>query len=141
MKQILTSVLVLLSIQTLHGKATPLEIVAATLIFEAGGEKVAGAMEAVHEVIINRSLSRHITQAQVCLQPKQFSCWNGKNLETTVAKARQHPKWIMALQLANQVKSRNLTKRADHYHSIHCNPSWSKRLTQTTQIGAHIFYR
>ena len=61
-------------VSNLSGNAS--EIVAATLILEAGGEYAYGSMQAVHEVILNRAVKRRLTPKQVCLQRKQFSCWN-----------------------------------------------------------------
>ena len=69
------------------------DIIAATIIMEAGGEYHVGALEGVYEVIMNRAKKRNKTPAQVCLQRKQFSCWNGKAdgmkaLEDTIALAK-----------------------------------------------------
>src|SRR5262245_17380118 len=50
-------------------------IVAATVYGEARGEPVEGQI-AVAQVINLRSAKRDITFQQVCLAPKQFSCWN-----------------------------------------------------------------
>ena len=50
-------------------------IVALTILGEARGEGKAG-MYAVACVIQQRSKNRKITPAQVCLQKRQFSCWN-----------------------------------------------------------------
>ena len=47
------------------------EIVAATLILEAGGEYHEGAMEAVNEIIVNRAAKRKMSEAMVCLQRYQ----------------------------------------------------------------------
>jgi hypothetical protein len=76
------------------------DIVVATIIMEAGGEYYVGALEAIYEVIMTRAAKRKMTPAQVCLQRKQFSCWNDKadgikGLEDTIAKAKKHPRWII----------------------------------------------
>jgi porphobilinogen deaminase len=68
----------------------PVEIIAATLIFEAGGERDTHAMHAVNEVIHNRSVSRHISSDRVCLQRLQFSCWNDISVDAGIAKAKKH---------------------------------------------------
>jgi spore germination cell wall hydrolase CwlJ-like protein len=101
------------------------EIVAATLIAEAGGEKDSRAMHAVAEVIYNRSISRKISPAQVCLQPKQFLCWNNKDVEGGIEKAKKHKKWANALQIAQNLGSTNYTKNAQFYHTTKVNPSWN----------------
>jgi spore germination cell wall hydrolase CwlJ-like protein len=117
------------------------EIVAATLIAEAGGEKDPRAMYAVAEVIYNRSIARKISPAQVCLQRKQFSCWNNKDVEGGIEKAKKHKKWANALQIAQNLGSTNYTKNAQFYHTIQINPSWNKKLTYITTIENHKFYK
>jgi len=74
-----TAVLMALAVSDATG-ATHQDIIATTLILEAGGEYSEGAMEAVHEVIYNRSIKRNKSMAEVCLQKWQFSCWNGKDI-------------------------------------------------------------
>ena len=113
------------------------EIVAATLILEAGGEADPRAMAAVREVIANRAKNK--TELAVILAPKQFSCWNGKNVEDGIAKAKRHPKWSQALALVNQ--KTNYTNGATHDHAEKVSPSWAKKLARTVQIEHHIFYK
>jgi spore germination cell wall hydrolase CwlJ-like protein len=117
------------------------EIVAATLIAEAGGEKDSRAMYAVAEVIYNRSISRKLSPAQVCLQPKQFSCWNNKDVEGGIEKAKKHKKWANALQIAQNLGSTNYTQNAQFYHTTKVNPSWNKKMLATVTIENHIFYK
>ena len=71
-----------------HLSVNASEIVAATLILEAGGEYATGSMEAVNEVIRNRAAKRKLTTKQVCLQRKQFSCWNSGRIDQLLAKAK-----------------------------------------------------
>lgn len=118
-----------------------LEVVAATLIAEAGGEKDLRAMHAVGEVIYNRSISRKLSPMQVCLQRKQFSCWNGKDVETEIEKAKKHKKWANALKIAQNLGSTNYTKNAQFYHTTKINPSWNKKMLATVTIENHKFYK
>jgi spore germination cell wall hydrolase CwlJ-like protein len=119
---------------------SPSDIVAATLILEAGGEYSMGSMEAVHEVIINRSLKRSLTPWDICLEYKQFSCWNTMGLATGIAIAQKHPRWRSAKMIvASKVTS--YTLGADHYHADYCEPYWAKHMTMTVVIGRHVFYR
>ena len=37
--------------------------------------------------------------------------------------------------------SRDLTDGATYFHTPAVQPSWSRKFTRTTKIGAHIFYR
>jgi spore germination cell wall hydrolase CwlJ-like protein len=120
------------------------DIVVATIIMEAGGEYHVGALEAVYEVIMTRAKKRKMTPAQVCLQRKQFSCWNGKAdgikaLEDTIAQVKKHPRWKIAQNILG--KSTNFTNGADHYHADYVNPYWAKSMTVTVKIGRHIFYK
>ena len=117
------------------------EIVAATLILEAGGEYYDGSMEAVNEVIVNRAAKRNMSEAMVCLQKYQFSCWNGKDTESGIGKAMLHPRWEEALRIV-QSPTTNYTGGADHYHADYIkDPYWAKSMSITTKIGLHIFYK
>ena len=120
------------------------DIVVATIIMEAGGEYYVGALEAIYEVIMTRAKKRKMTPAQVCLQRKQFSCWNNKAdglkaLEDTIIKAKKHPRWNIAQNILG--KKTNYTKGADHYHADYVNPYWAKSMEKTVVIGRHIFYK
>lgn len=119
-------------------RATPnaTEIVAATLILEAGGEGQIG-MEAVREVIRNRAKNK--TEIAVCLARKQFSCWNNITPERGIIIAKRHPKWNLALTIVNE--RTNHTKGATHYHAHSVSPSWAKKLNKTTIIKNHTFYK
>lgn len=137
----LTVTVVLLTSGVLSAASKQDEIVAATLIAEAGGERGTKGMEAVNEVIHNRSVKRKISKAEVCLQKWQFSCWNGVSVESGIAKAKKHPKWSEALRIATSSNITNHTNGADHYHTIQVNPSWNKKLKKTVTVQNHIFYR
>jgi spore germination cell wall hydrolase CwlJ-like protein len=129
----------------LHSKSlvtvSATEIVATTLIAEAGGERDFRAMSAVAEVIYNRSLARKLSPMQVCLQRKQFSCWNGKDVQSEIDKAKKHKKWPNALKIAQNLGSTNYTKNAQFYHTTKINPSWNKKMLATVTIENHIFYK
>lgn len=117
------------------------EIVAATLILEAGGEYHEGAMESVNEIIVNRAAKRKMSEAMVCLQRYQFSCWNDKDAQAGISKAMKHPRWKEALRIV-QSPTTNYTKGADHYHADYIKiPYWAKTMTITTKIGRHVFYK
>ena len=117
------------------------KIIAATLILEAGGEYADGSMESVNEVIVNRSLKRNMSEAQVCLQRFQFSCWNNKTIQEGILKAMKHPRWNTALDIVKR-QTTNFTNGADHYHADYINnPYWAKSMTKTVKIGRHIFYK
>lgn len=119
---------------------TPSEIVTATIILEAGGEYSEGAMQAVYEVIANRSANRQLTLSEVCLQASQFHCWSDKEVASQIAKAKSHPRWGEAFVITLYPKT-NYTNGADHYHADYCNPYWNKHMKITAIIGRHIFYK
>ena len=121
--------------------ATKTEIIAATLIAEAGGESDPRAMIAVKEVISNRAAKRKIAEDKVCLQRLQFSCWNNVSQESVVAKAKRHSKWNKALALASSPSRTNYTLGSDHYHTLKVNPKWNRSLNKTVTIQNHIFYK
>jgi spore germination cell wall hydrolase CwlJ-like protein len=115
------------------------EIVAATLIMEAGGEYAKGSMEAVNEVMHTRAERRGTTPAIEALRRKQFSCWNGVTKSEGVLKAKKHRRWELALRIANGPVT-NFARGADHYHATSVNPYWAKSMKKTVAIGNHIFY-
>lgn len=119
------------------------EIVAATLIMEAGGEHHKYGMIAVYEVIQNRASVANKTFSQICLARKQFSCWNGiTDISKTIAKAKKHTKWNDAMRVVINNLNIKYTRGATHYHSNKINPpSWSKKMICIGSIGNHIFYR
>jgi len=119
---------------------TQIEFVATTLILEAGGESDPRAMYAVNEVIHERSESRGLSRKAVCLQPKQFSCWNGPCIESAITKAKAHPKYKWAMLIAMKPRT-NYTLGADHFERYDRTPYWASSMTKTVQIGNHIFYR
>jgi N-acetylmuramoyl-L-alanine amidase len=121
---------------------TASDIVTATLILEAGGEYSEGAMQAVYEVIVNRSTKRELMQYEVCLERLQFSCWNGSVQDklAQLDKAKRHPRWREAFAITLQPVT-SYTGGADHYHADYCNPYWNKHMKITAKIGRHIFYK
>ena len=123
-----------------HLSVNASEIVAATLILEAGGEYASGSMEAVNEVIRNRAAKRKLTTRQVCLQRKQFSCWNSGRIDQLLAKAKRHPRFSEAMAIVKGSDT-NYTGGADHYHADYCNPYWASSLKKTCTIGKHLFYK
>jgi spore germination cell wall hydrolase CwlJ-like protein len=118
------------------------DIVATTLILEAGGEYSEGAMEAIHEVIYNRSIKRNKSMSEVCLQKWQFSCWNGKDIDQNITKANKHPRWSEAMKIVNTSKMTDYTLGADHYYADYIKPPyWAKSMSRTAKIGRHIFFK
>lgn len=140
MKTILTTLALAFG---LHGQ-TQEQIVAMTILGEARGEGKAG-MYAVACTIQARSVNRKLTPAQVCLQPRQFSCWDkgDPNRVKLPSLLRTHSQAQYALMLARSLDRLDLsfTGNADHYHAKRVNPYWADRSKRTRVIGNHIFYR
>lgn len=133
---------------TSHSLLTPLKeadninTVAATLIGEAGGEGVNG-MHAVLNVIMNRAKGDFTKAGAVCIQPKQFSMWNGKKHDDVIAHAQKHPRWKAALDLIKSAQDgslKDITSGATFYYPPkQITPSWLPSMEQTVIIGNHAF--
>lgn len=116
---------------------------------EARGETLKGQF-AVAEVILNRVASRRFpnTICEVVYQgvrPGQrggcqfsFAC-DGKP-ETLHNRAAASLAQRIAQVMADG-GHRGLTGGALYFHTTEVEPVWSRRMTQTTRIGAHLFYR
>ena len=109
-----------------------LDILTYTLYAEARGEGRQGIVM-VAGVISNRAALKHLSQAQVCLEPKQFSCWNG------VTRAPVKPNdasWRLCREIAKQKHKSRYT----HYFAHNqCFPKWAKRAKQAKVVGGHTF--
>ena len=120
------------------------EVVAATLIGEAGGEQWRG-MQAVFNVIWNRAGGNPALVKAACLAPHVFSCWNGKEVSTHIQRAKNHPCWAQALQLAEmglRGKLADLTGGANHFYDPkRVHPHWAGKMRQTAVIGGHTFLK
>jgi len=136
------------------------EIVAATLVDEAGGEKnPIDGMHAVLNVIMNRAKG-NIRQAAVeCLKPKQFSGWNKINkkdpesIKQFIDSKRNHSKFKGALDLVNKAKSgslKDITKGANHFLNVELTkqqrkggnlPSWYDSNKVVADYGKHRFLK
>ena len=136
------------------------EIVAATLVDEAGGEKnPLDGMHAVLNVIMNRSKG-NIRQAAVeCLKPKQFSGWNKINkkdpeaIKQFIDSKRSHSKFKDALDLVNKARSgslKDITKGANHFLNVQLTkqqrkggnlPSWYDSNKVVADYGKHRFLK
>ena len=116
-----------------------LQCLTEALYHEARGESVKG-QRAVAEVILNR-VDHPAFPKSVCgviNQPKHFS-YKGK-----VGKIRDRAAFQRAQRVASEALAgapRNLTGGATYFHTTYAKPSWAKRFTRTTKIGAHVFYR
>jgi len=117
---------------------------AVAVYHEARGESVEGQL-AVARVIMNRAASGKYptTWCGVVKQPWQFSFVNPRTGylpsvdQTSIAWHKAQG--VTRLAMANVVPS--LSTDVLWYHANYVAPSWGRRLTRVSQIGAHIFYR
>jgi spore germination cell wall hydrolase CwlJ-like protein len=119
------------------------EIVAATIVAESGGEGLMG-MAAVHEVISTRARERHLSESQVCLQKWQFSCLNGVQPSALIAKAKLHPRWKQAVREAQGAATTHYAKGANSYlapKSLKKLPAWAQESKRVAIIGNHHFFK
>lgn len=115
---------------------------AVAVYHEARGETLEGQL-AVADVVINRARSNRYPASwcKVVKQPAQFSFVRGGRFppvdtgSTAWAQAQAIAR-IASLELASQVDDDVLW-----YHADYVAPSWGRRLTRVSKIGAHIFYR
>ena len=128
------------------------DVLARTIYGEARGEGLAG-MEAVANVIINRVRFARArggcwwgsTVKDVCLKPKQFSCWNKDDANYSIINKVDGTDKIFAIcqRVARRavcgVLSDN-THGATHYHNRNVNPLWAAAGIPCAEIGNHIFY-
>ena len=117
------------------------QIIALTLLAEARGEGAEG-MEAVAMVIKQRMDNRQQTASQVCLEPKQFSCWNGKTSED-LRHLWQSPAAPDAIKVVRRFGKLNTAAigHADHYCTVKIKPYWSKGKIPVAVIGHHKFFK
>jgi len=137
MKKLLYIVLLLTNIN-IHADN---HVIAKTILLEARGEGDKG-MAAVACVIAQRAKNRGMSPEAVCLQPKQFSCWNGKSPDS-FDELLKCPQAKMALWLEANIYRMNTKKIGDanHYHADYVKPYWSKGVSPVIKIGRHVFYR
>ena len=117
------------------------QVIALTLLAEARGEGTEG-MEAVAMVIKQRMVNRKQTASQVCLAPKQFSCWNGKTSDDLrhLWKSPAAPDAIEVVRRFGKLDAAAIG-HADHYCTVKIKPYWAKGKTPVAVIGNHKFFK
>lgn len=128
-----------------------ISVVARTLWGEARGEGAAG-MQAVASVIRNR-LDLHwqgkFTPAEICLSPRQFSCWNpGDPNLARMERVMREPDaaYESACRIARDMLQGRLadsTNGATHYvaSTLRPRPVWLQGKTPIAVIGNHEFFK
>lgn len=123
-----------------------------TLWGEARGEGYKGMLAVAH-VIRNRAASPGRdwwgdTITEVCLKPRQFSCWNTDDpnrdlLDNVTLEDREYliAHGVAALVLAGELD--DPTGGATHYlrSDILNRVRWDDSMVETARIGHHVFFR
>ena len=126
-------------------------ILAATLWGEARGEGEQG-MQAVMNVIMNRSKGDFNKAVGIVLKPKQFSFWNNKpnQIKYSVdlanklrnSKDKQYLSALKIVDSALKHQLKDITGGAKFYFNPKlANPKWAKKMVKTVRIGNHDFYK
>jgi superfamily I DNA/RNA helicase len=131
------------------------EVIAATLVGEAGGEDEKG-MTAVLNVLKNRAKKKKTSKVGEALRPYRFSMWNevtknvsdrkdykASEIKKIVDQFKKHEKWKKALDLVKS-KPADITKGANSYYAYKgpnkiSPPDFTKKWKKTIDIGNHRF--
>lgn len=108
---------------------------------ESRGQGVKG-MQAVTWVVLNRTKhpSYPSTPCAVIYAPFQFE-WtrNGKTPQIKEKDAYTQAERVVEGVLSGKLKDN--TNSSTHFHSTRVKPKWASRLSYTTTIGSHCFYK
>ena len=108
---------------------------------ESRGQGVKG-MQAVTWVVLNRTKhpSYPSTPCAVIYAPFQFE-WtrNGKTPQIKEKDAYMQAERVVEGVLSGKLKDN--TNSSTHFHSTRIKPIWASRLSYTTTIGSHCFYK
>ena len=109
--------------------------------FESRGQGVKG-MQAVTWVVLNRTKhpSYPSTPCAVIYAPFQFE-WtrSGKTPKIKEKDAYTQAERVVEGVLSGKLKDN--TNSSTHFHSTRIKPVWASRLSYTTTIGSHCFYK
>jgi N-acetylmuramoyl-L-alanine amidase len=123
-------------------------VVALTILGEADGEPWAGKVM-VAEVIVNRANASGKTLKEVCLAPKQFSCWNGKTAQQKLVNRTANygtlasQSWRDCIRIARDVCQegyKTTTPAMFYFNPKLANPKWAKSKRHVATVGEHQFY-
>ena len=108
--------------------------------FESRNQGVKG-MQAVTWVVLNRTKhpSYPSTPCAVIAQPKQFSWYGNKPIQVKEKDAYTQAERVVEGVLSGKLKDN--TNSSTHFHSTRIKPVWANRLSYTTTIGSHCFYK
>jgi len=109
--------------------------------FESRNQGVKG-MQAVTWVVLNRTKhpSYPSTPCAVIYAPFQFS-WTKSGAKVQVKEKDAYTQAERVVEGVLSGKLKDNTNSSTHFHSARIKPKWSSRLSYTTTIGSHCFYK
>lgn len=122
-----------------------------TIIGEGRGEPIQGKI-AIGCVIRNRVIIRGKTYEEICLEPKQFSCWNDNDPNRKLLDELAGNEILMGdfrecVWVAQGIYRgfiKDNTKRAQYYLTeklyTENRPNWARAVADSVQIGSQIFF-
>lgn len=147
LKTIIASLALALAVPAFAGAAESrervVEVVAATLYHEARGEGGKG-VEAVASVIYNRARQkrwRKLGVVGVCLQRKQFSCFNAGFRVPAPKTPADRAALKNCIVVAERIADGKFAPlhAGNHYCTVSCAVSWKAQLKNPVRIGRHVF--
>ena len=126
--------------QTQKFSQAQIECLVLNSYMESRGQGVKG-MQAVTWVVLNRTKhpSYPSTPCAVIAQPKQFSWYGNKPIQIKEKDAYMQAERVVEGVLSGKLKDN--TNSSTHFHSARIKPVWASRLSYTTTIGSHCFYK
>ncbi len=120
---------------------------AKAIYFESRGEPLKGQV-AVAEVILNRRDDPRFPES-VCDvvgqgAHRRNACQFSFMCDGKPERIRDAEAWRKAGAIAHLLiegRPRTVTGGATYFHTDYVNPGWARRMTRTTRVGAHLFYR
>lgn len=118
------------------------DCLANAVYFEARGESLEGQL-AVAEVVMNRARSGRYpaTWCGVVVQRAQFSFVRGGVIPAADRSSEAWRRAVAIARIAQRGQTRMLAPNVLWYHANYVAPAWGRRLSRSSVIGAHIFYR
>ena len=125
------------------------QCLATAIYHEARGEGIKGQF-AVAEVVLNRLGSRKFPGSicNVVYQGVRSGVYGGCQFSFACDRKSDTMSNRRAADIARRIAQvmadgghRGLTDGALYFHTTAVSPRWAQRFTQTTRIGAHVFYR
>ena len=126
-------------------QADALTTVSLTLWGEARNQSFDGK-HAVASVIWTRANGNPSKLSAVCLDRKQFSCWQkGKFMQTRpdMRKPIDRKSWSDCVVIAGQMVDGSFlpSLKSKHYHEASIQPYWSVNMKMLASVGSHKFYK